>query len=148
MGNYLLRAQIHSNKGKGNTTEKGFQSDRVPVISWERLHIHTNSGVSHVDHSGTWGHMSTCWNAAHSDANFALNCAVCVLSHVRLFVTPWTVVCQVPLSMGFSRQDYWSGLPCPPPEDLPDPGIEPTSLVSSALVGGFFTTVSPGKPLP
>ena len=49
------------------------------------------------------------------------------LSHVRLYVTPWTVAYQAPLSMGFSRQEYWSGLPCPPPGDLPDPEIEPRS---------------------
>ena len=49
------------------------------------------------------------------------------LSCVRLFVTPWTVARQAPLSMGFSRQEHWSGLPCPPPGDLPDPGIEPES---------------------
>ena len=61
-------------------------------------------------------------------------------SHVRLFVTPWTVAHQAPLSMGFSRQEYWSGLPFPSPGDLPDPGIEPVSLMSIALVGGFFTT--------
>ena len=48
-------------------------------------------------------------------------------SHVQLLVTPWTVACQVPLSMEFSRQEYWSGLPCPPPDDLSNPGIEPTS---------------------
>ena len=51
----------------------------------------------------------------------------CVLSHVWLFATPWTVACQTPLSMGFSRQEYWSRLPFPPPGDLPNPGIEPTS---------------------
>ena len=50
---------------------------------------------------------------------------VCVLSLVRLFVTPWTVAHQALLSMEFSRQEYWSGLPCPSPGDLPDPGIEP-----------------------
>ena len=49
------------------------------------------------------------------------------LSHVRLFATPWTVAYQASLSMGFSRQEYWSGLPCPSPEDLPDPGIKPGS---------------------
>ena len=48
-------------------------------------------------------------------------------SHVRLFATPWTVACQASLSMGFSRQEYWSGLLFPPPGDLPDPGIKPTS---------------------
>ena len=56
-----------------------------------------------------------------------------MLSCVQLFVTPWTVACQAPLSMGFSRQEYWSGLPFPPPRDLPDPGIKPLSLVSPAL---------------
>ena len=61
------------------------------------------------------------------------------LSCVRLFVTPWTVAHQAPLSVGFSSQEYWSGLPFPPPEDLPDPGIKPTSLVTPALAGGFFT---------
>ena len=58
------------------------------------------------------------------------------LSHVWLYETPWTVACQAPLFMGFSRQAYWSGLPCPPPGDLPDPGIEP---VSPALASRFFT---------
>ena len=60
-------------------------------------------------------------------------------SHVQLFATSWTVVCQAPKSMGFSRQEYWSGLPYPPPGSLPDSGIEPTSLKSSALAAGFFT---------
>ena len=55
-------------------------------------------------------------------------------------MTLWTVACQVPMSMGFSRQKYWSGLPCPPPGDLPDPGIEPASLTSLALASRFFTT--------
>ena len=63
------------------------------------------------------------------------------------FVTPWTVVHQAPLSMGFSRQDYWSGLPFPPPGDLSDPGIEPESPASPGLAGGFFTTEPAGKPL-
>ena len=61
-------------------------------------------------------------------------------SHVRLFATPGTVARLAPLSMGFSRQEYWSGLPCPPPEDLPNPGIEPAFLMSLALAGGLFTT--------
>ena len=59
------------------------------------------------------------------------------------YVTPWTVSCQAPLSMGFSRQEYWSGLLFPSPGDLSDPGMEP---VSSALVGRFFTTEPAGKP--
>ena len=67
---------------------------------------------------------------------YVLSC----FSRVRLCVTPWTVACQAPLSMGFSRQKYWSGLPFPVPGDLPDPGIETASLTSPALAGGFFTT--------
>ena len=67
-----------------------------------------------------------------------------VLSHfgrVRLCATPWTVARQAPLSIGFSRQEYWSGLPCPPPPgDLLNPGIKPVSLTSPALAGGFFPT--------
>ena len=67
-----------------------------------------------------------------------------VISCVRLFVTPWTVARQAPLSIGFSRQEYWSGLPFPPPGGLPDPGI--TSIVSPALAGRYFITAQPGKP--
>jgi len=59
------------------------------------------------------------------------------------FVTPWTAAHQTPLSMGFPKQEYWSGLPFPSPGDLPDPGIEPRS---PAWAGGFFTTEPPGKP--
>ena len=69
-----------------------------------------------------------------------------MLSHfscVRFFATPWTVARQAPLSLGFLRQEYWSGLPCPPPGDLPKPGTEPASLMSPALAGGFFTTSAP-----
>ena len=62
------------------------------------------------------------------------------LSRVSLLATLWTVPCQAPLSMRFSRQVDWSGLPCPPPEDLPDPGIKPASLLSPALAGRLFTT--------
>ena len=60
------------------------------------------------------------------------------------FATPWTAAHQTPLSTGFSRQEYWNGLPFPPLGDLPDPGIEPES---PALAGRFFTTVPPGNPL-
>ena len=60
-------------------------------------------------------------------------------------VTPWTISCQAPLSMEFSRQKYWSGLSFPSPGDLPNPGIKPVSLACPALAGRFFTTESPGK---
>ena len=62
-------------------------------------------------------------------------CVCAMLSCVRLFGTTWTIACQAPLSMEFSRQEQWSGLPFPPPGDLPDPGIEPMSLASPALAG-------------
>ena len=61
-------------------------------------------------------------------------------SHVWLFETHWTAAHQAPLSMWFSRQEYWNGLSCPPPGDLPNPGNESASLMSPALAGGFFTT--------
>ena len=70
-----------------------------------------------------------------------------MLSRVQLFVAPWAVAYQVPLSMKFSRQEYWNGLSFPSPGDLLDPGIKPVSLVSPALAGGFFTTGPPGKNL-
>ena len=68
-----------------------------------------------------------------------------LLSGVWLFTTPWTVTRQTPLSMGFPWQEYWSGLPCPPPGNLPNPGIKPTSLASPILTGGFFASKPPGK---
>ena len=61
-------------------------------------------------------------------------------------VTPWTVASQVPLSMEFSRQEYWSGLPCPPPGDLPSPGLKPGPPASPALAGECCTAEPPGKP--
>ena len=71
---------------------------------------------------------------------------VWMLSRVPLFVTPWTIAYQTPLSMDFSRQDYWSGLPSPSPGDLHNPGIELASLAFPALAGKFFTMVPLGKP--
>ena len=70
---------------------------------------------------------------------------VCVLSGVRLSLTPWTVAHQVPLSMGFFRQEYWRWLPFSTPEDLLNPWIKPTSHMSPVLAGRFFTTSPPGK---
>ena len=67
-------------------------------------------------------------------------CMLRCFTRARLCATLWTVACQAPLPMGFSRQEYWSGLPCPPPGDLPNPGIEPASLMSPALAGRFLST--------
>ena len=75
---------------------------------------------------------------------------VCVysqsLSRVQLFGTPWTAAHQAPLSMEFSKQEYWSGWPFPFPGDPPNPGIKPVSLAYPSLVGRFFTTEPLGKP--
>ena len=75
-------------------------------------------------------------------------CVLCVqsLSPVQLFAASWNVARQHPLSMKFSGQEYWSGLPFPTPGNLPDPGIEPVSPEAPALAGRFFTTESPGSP--
>ena len=76
------------------------------------------------------------------------NIAWCVsgqlLSCVQVFEATWIVVCQVPLSMEFSRQEYWSGLPFAIPGDLPDPGFKPMSPASPELAGGFFTVLNDG----
>ena len=78
---------------------------------------------------------------------FPDDCTLCVLSRVWLFVTPWTVARQAPLSMGFPREKHWSELSPPAPGGLPSPGTEPESLASPPLAGLSFTTVPPGKSL-
>ena len=98
------------------------------MVGWHYRLTGHESGQSLGDGEGQ-GSLACCSPCA---------CVLSSFSCVRLFVTPWTVGCQAPLSMGFSRQEYWSGLPFPSPGDLPDPGIEPASLMSPALVGGFF----------
>ena len=69
-------------------------------------------------------------------------CVLRCFNRVPPFATLWTVARPAPLSIGFSRQEYWSGCPCPPPGDLPDTDIKTVSLMSPALAGGFFTTSS------
>ena len=86
--------------------------------------------------------LSHFWFIVLKGSNW-LRMHVCMLSCVRLFVTPWTVAHQAPLSTEFYRQENWSGLPFPSPVDRPHPGIK---LVSPALAGWFFTTELPGKP--
>ena len=82
------------------------------------------------------------------ELNLSFSCHICIfvvqsLSRIRLFVTPWTVACQAPLSMGFSRQKYWNGFPFHPPEDLSDPRIKPRSPV---LQADSSPSELPGKP--
>ena len=79
--------------------------------------------------------------------SFLCYAMLCRFNHVRLFVTLWTLACQAPLSMGFSRQEYWSGLPCLPPEDLPDPGSKPTISLSNLHWQDSLPLTLPGKPL-
>ena len=105
------------------------------------FHKGTQSSPALINSWFTW-HCSFCYRAYH-----ALPCITCAwmfscFSRVQLFAIPWTVALQAPLTMGFSRQEHWSGLPCPPPEDLPDPGTKPTSLTTPASIGRqiFFTT--------
>ena len=96
---------------------------------------YTNHGIRK---GGRWGFRQEIkWQMSY------INICACLWSHfsrVWLFVTLLTIACQSPLSMGFSRQEYWSGFPCSPPGDFPDPRTEPTSLTSPALKGGFLTT--------
>ena len=77
------------------------------------------------------------------DTVYVLNCFSCA----QLFLAPWTIARQSPLSMGFSRQEYWSGLPCRPQRDLPDPGIKPEFFMSPALAVGSLPPGYLGSPV-
>ena len=79
-------------------------------------------------------------------STYVFACMLSHFSHVWLFETLWTVACQAPLFMGFSRQEYWCGLPCPPPGELPYPGIKLTSPASPKLQVNYLPTELPGKP--
>ena len=99
---------------------------------------------------GVWGVVERyCWDR-ESEVRDVLNILTVhrtiLITYSFVVATPWTVDCQVPLSMGFPRQEYWSGSPFPSPEDLPGPGIKPMSLEFAALAGRFIITEPPGKP--
>ena len=94
--------------------------------------------------SGELTNVSSSW--PHSSPGNNHMCVLSCFSHVWLFATPWTVAHQAPLSMGFSRKEYLSGLPCPPPGDLPNLGIEPKSLCLPHWQMGSLPPVPPGKP--
>ena len=98
-----------------------FQDQRLNphLLHWQAVSLSQSSQRSHI---------------------YVCVCVLSSFSRVRLFVTIWPVAHQGPLSMGFSRQEYWNGLLCPPSGDLPDPGIKPTSFTSPTLAQGFFTT--------
>ena len=91
-------------------------------------------------------------NKAELVGSLKIPLCMCVCAHAQwlscpTLATPWTIARQTPLSLEFSRQEYWSGLPFPYPGDLPDPRIKPVSPESSALAGRFFTTEPHGKPI-
>ena len=98
-----------------------------------------NSVIPESGGNSTFGFLRKLHTALHRVCE-------CMLSGVQLFETPWTIACQTPLSMEFPRQEYWSRLWFPTPGKLSDPGIEPKSLTSPALAGGFLhsTDICPG----
>ena len=119
------------------------QQNLVVYCSWSHKGLDTTEWLSTLSYTS----FTEVWDIIALCCVFILICIdsnpVCVLSwfsHVRLFATLCAVACLAPLSMGFSRQEYWSGLPCSPPGDLPDPGMVPVSFMSPALPGRFFTS--------
>ena len=90
-----------------------------------------------------WSKQCTTDSHFNSQSSNSLYPVSISLSRVRLFTTPWTTACQDPLSWGFSKQEYWSGLPCPPPRNLPNPGIKPRSPTFQV---DFLPSEIPGKP--
>ena len=109
-----------------------FSSHSTCVVAAGELHGTSGS----TEHSLITLLEMTLFLGLLSKSNIKLSC----FSLVQLFVTLWTTAGQTPLSVGFSRQEYWSGLLFPPPGDLLDPGIKPSSLMSPALAGRFFAT--------
>ena len=110
--------------------------------------VHTYNGVL-LSHRKEWNNAIRSDTGGprdrHTDCHTDRQRQICELGHPHLFATPW-IACQVPLSMEFSRQEYWSGLPFPTPGDLPKLGIKSASPTSPALTGRFFTTEPPEKP--
>ena len=121
------------------------------AISWKKVvvfilgapqqdSIHIQQGEQPCEEAWKWATSKTCWQSIFIQS----------LSHVQLFANPWAVTCQAPLSMGYPRQEYWSGLPFPSPGDLLDPGIEPRSpglqadcLLSEPPVKAMLSTYIP-----
>ena len=144
--NWLLRKDPDAGKEE---RQKGTTEDEM--VGWHhRLNGHEfgwTPGV--VDGQGGLACCSP-WGREEWDMTERLNCVCCAksLSCIRLFAAPWTVACQALLSTEFFSQEYWSGLLCPPPGDLLDPGIKPRSLVSPALEGRFWEVLGQEQWLP
>ena len=140
----------------------------IHVAVWQKLTKHCKAIILHFKtknsnrhtHKNNEQKMQNLKWYIHNDHNYVKLCLYnqqdwknyktgnlecCVLSHSVMFnsATPWTVACQAPLSMRFSRQEDWGGLPCPPPGDLPNPGIKPRSLTVPA---DYLPSEPPGKP--
>ena len=121
-----------------------------PAVSFFFFFLHLYPEVGFLDNivnlvSNFGGNYHNVFHSGYAILHFYQWCTRAPCVHVcsvvlDSFVTPSTLAHQAPLPMGFSRQEYWSGLPFPSPGDLPDPGIEPASLASPALAGGFFTS--------
>ena len=131
---YVLLQEIHNCKGKKTCTFCFIHLGNIWAF-WEACTYHCFSFPFYWNIADLQSCVSFCCSV-----KWSVTCALNHFSHVQLFETLWTVSHQARLSMGFSRQEYWNGLPCPPPGYLPDPGIKPMSLISPALAGGFFTT--------
>ena len=132
----IQKKKLFCKDSNENNGTKGTKSTTERQKAWKFIQSYY---VRHEYHGSMLRHhtvtiCSFCW------------CS-CMFSHVQLTVTLWGIAHQTPLSMEFSRQEYWSGLPFPAPEGLPDPGVETVSPASPALAGGLFTTKPPGKPV-
>ena len=113
--------------GTSRTPANGFSSGA------SSLDTHTHSLTPGTSHRSRWRQWTWVPAGEHTAGpRHTLTLTLSRFSHVRLFATPWTVACQAPLSMGLFKQEYWSGLPCPPTRDLPNLGIEPTSPTAAA----------------
>ena len=130
------------------------ESDKEYIYTWRDIDICLNHFAVYLKHCKLakvhWNLKCVCTHT-HANINIYIYMCVCVcvcvctcvlshFSHVWLCVTLWNVAHQAPLSMESSKHEYWSGLPCPPPGNLPNPEIESEYLMSPALAGGFFTT--------
>ena len=108
------------------------------TTSWDSVPTQHSISTPHLWPLASTSALSDSKNSTILDVLFS--CVLSCFTRAPLFATAWTVGRQAPLSLGFSRQDYWNGLPCPPLGDLPNPAIKPASLMPPALAGGFFTT--------
>ena len=123
---------------------------------WKNCVFRTNAGYCYLNKTGLYSELVYWRGESILRAKFKLGlveplhdmcCAVLShFSYVQLFATLWAVAHQAPLSMGFSRQEYWSGLPFLPPGDLPEPGIKPVSPAASALKVDSLPSEPPGLP--